>query len=1001
MIFALIFSHLLMYSIEAGLFCNEIEEIHHETWCYKLYDINLLIDVKSCLAETNSQFTTCLKDQLDKILHIYTLNSRLKHNFEFTALKSPFKDATASKIYLQLIEKMYLGKNGQLSFINILFNVFSYQNHGYIKNQPFKIENPNLLKHSDSHLDSLPEKCLFVHQTKNLNEKFSFKYGNCDKNFTFICIKNPNEVNSIFDRCSSYIESTPGGKWIECDKLFRIINQNDKHLISNSQKCCMYNLNLKVNFTTANKICSQFDSEVFTFEAKGYTSMLNSYDLYLDLYHDYSFENETKFLNFWTSCKIMNYPQNREFTCAKDLKKIEKFDFEFSLENGFLLYFLHYSFQNQTGFRIHKLNISQIFYSLDKMDLAFVKQLIRNFSQNMFLLVRRKETQASNLTTRLVGSQNMSCFKDHLNFEAKISLPFLDKCLHFSAMKPKNYSPAIDTSGILDFFDILHIFCADEKSPSGLTTSFLSLTHACSNLEPKKTKQISIQNNWFWSKFWNFSGTKKKIYLENYTNIENILQLNCYDSAKKIQNLIDDCIKFYDSSFCKYKCPENCSFNSDPYQVTVWQIGPFKYSLLSSICKSAYHSNKTNGMIYFSPSKKSQNRIRLSNNGIESLKWPLFNQDYYAEFDHFYFADPASVKHEQSSRKSVNALVLLKAIYFVKKNKLNSVSLKIFSDQNIGNVRLKYLVPAFDDFYRVDFSQQTQLISNNFYETHLSLNLSYKKLIFVNNYFEIDNNGIKFPINIVNIDYDCFWYLYNLNTFKPCDHDISFSSSNSTLGKNLIFYPKTEDMNLNFFKKLTRVIFAESNPQENCSKSGYFFGNRCICFAGFGGNRCEKVCKRGNFGFNCEFECPNKDCIGYLICNNDPVGCSCISGLVGFYCNEECADNKWGPSCSFDCSFCPNNKCDSFDGSCVCNEKSFGKYCENCMDGFYGKNCEYKCTQSCMKCNKENGECLDESKETNMNTTALVDSTKTEEASQGDVCDHKMLKCENIEIQIT
>lgn len=1016
----------MIYPIKAGLFCDELEEFHFESWCYKLYDVNLFVNFKNCLSKNDSGLKSCFISQFNKILDLYLLNTKIDQFYEFSILNSPFRNSMSFKIYTNLIENIenLIRKKNNFEFTNIFFNVYSFQNHGYIKNQPFKIENPNLLKHSDIDLDNSTEKCLFVHQTKNLNEKFSFKYGNCNKNFSFICIKNPNEAKNILDRCSSYIESIPGGKWIECDKLFKIIDKNPNYLISNSQKCCMYNFNLKVNFTTANIMCSKFDSEVFNFEAKGFTSMLDSYDSYLEFNND--FDYHSNFINFWTSCKINNFPQNNEFSCEKDFKKIEKYDFESPLENGFLIYFLNYSFKTHNGFKIQKLNVTHIFKSLEKKNMLFLYNFMKNFSQNMFLLVRRKETKATNLTSRLFGTKNESCFNYSSKNKMKFSLPILNKCFHYYALNDQIEFENLSTNALsqaLKFHDIIDMICMIERF-SECSDPYINLKTDCFNSLKKNDNKTFVNKN-FYGKVWNISGNE--IILRNFSSIEKILEINCYDTAEKIRNLIDDCKKFYHDMYCKFKCPKNCKYDSEEYQVIVWQIGNFKYSFLSSLCKSAYHSNKTHGLIYFSRNKTSEPIINLTNNGIESFKLPTFFNEQNSNY--FYFENPVQIRTEKKSIKMTNTLVLLKAVYFVNKDKINSISLKIFSGQNIGPIKLKYLIPLFENFQNIFFNQTTHF-SNNIYETHFTVNLTYKKLILINNYFEIYNNKIKFPINLVNKDYDyfilsnhailrlsfnetskikfekirnfsitenfsCFWYLYNLNTLKPCSHNLSFSPTNSSIGKYLIFFPKTEETDLNFFKKFTRIIFIENISKGKCFNNGFHIDSQCLCYPGFGGYRCEKICQRGKFGFNCEYECPNQDCLGYLICTFDPIGCSCISGVRGFYCNEECPDNKWGPSCLFDCQYCNNKKCNSFDGSCLCDNKSFGFYCEKCIDGFYGKNCSYKCPNYCIKCNKEDGKCLEEYLSANLTYSKSLNTTKSIQNHESE-CYLSILKCEFI-----
>ncbi|CAF0956476.1 unnamed protein product [Brachionus calyciflorus] len=987
-------------SVKNDYFCRKNEEVHYKTWCYKLYDINYFMNFNECLLDNNSSYSQeCLDSKISKLFNIYILNSNLESEYEFTVLKSPFKDEPSANIYFQLIEQIYFKKNKNISFMNILSNIYSFKNHGFIKNQPVKIENPNLLKHSDDDADdNSTERCLFIHQTQNLNEKFIFKYGSCEKKFSFICIKRPIEtVENYEDRCSKYSDFSPGGSWIECDKLFNILDQNDRHLMSTSQKCCMYNLNWKVDFNTANKICSQFDSEVFTFKAKGYTKMLSNFDLYLD--ENYDKQDQANFLNFWTSCKLIDYPNNNEPVCSQDFTEVlDDYDFETPIENGFLIYYLNYSFKNQTGFKLNKFNLSLIVKNLNETDSEFISEFTKNLTTNTYLLVRRKESFSSILKTRLLGTQNLSCFSLSLNSDVSISLPFLDKCFHFRNNLNQNNTlttiSSIDTeylNEVLNMIDIIQVSCSQDVL--NFSKILINSESSCNSLDIVKKRNFDLRiNDWKW-KLWSVLNNSSSLILQNYTSVEKILELNCYDSFLKIQDLIEECQKFYDDNYCKFKCPDNCDFDKDQNQVLVWQIEDFKYLDQSSICKAAYHSNNLLGLIYFNNYEDSNySDISLINNGIKSLKWPpvgLEFQNYDGNI--FSFINP-QINVKIPSFKNADFLVLIKAIHFVSKTKTSYINIKIFSYTDPGTLRLKFLIPLFDDFFHVYFHQETENFMSH-YETYLNASLTYKKLIFVNNYFELNETGIKFPINLINIDYgyfllhnpqtlnvnnedffqikfqpirnltyskklNCNWFVYNLNTLRPCSKFLNFDRNENNIGQDLIFYPKTEGKDLNFFKKFIRVIFYESNNNSTkCLNNGYFKDGDCVCYPGFGGRNCEISCSRNKFGRNCEFECPNGDCIGYLICNLDPVGCSCASGFTGYYCNEECPKNKWGPKCMFKCDLCPFSECDRFNGSCFCNENSEGKYCEKCKDGFFGLNCTENCEEDCLKCEKESGVC--------------------------------------------
>lgn len=1056
------------YSLCSGYFCKKNEEVHFKNWCYKLFNLETYLNVSDCFEKSS---LNCLKKSIDTLLKIYTSNPRIDNEYEFTVLKSPFKDEASLNIWLQLIDLYHFSYRNK-NHVNIFFNSFTLKNHAYLEQQPFDIENPNLLIHSDDEDEITSEKCLYVHQTLNFNEKFNFKYGNCNKKLPFICIKPPIKNSSIQDRCSLYSKTSPGGQWIECDKLFNILENENKYQMSKSQKCCMYNINWRENFESANRICSYFDSDVFYFKAKGYTSMLGNYDSYLDL--NYVNLNQSEFMNFWTSCKILDYTDSNEPICSQDsqTEKIENYDFEYPLSDGFVIYSLNYTFKNQIGFKLINYNLTQIYNALNNKDQEFcnktqnnlmecLQDFFKSLTLNSFLITRRKQNYLSSLITRVVRTENISfsdleCFnfQDNKSDSVYLSLPFLNKCYNFILVKKLNFSLLKNISlnsmesinseilhGLLKSLGILEISCYKEELAN---SSKIFLIKNVKNIEKftncSQINEISLLAinlldkfnqptlDWFRNFSFYYNLSNFMLILQGHQRLNKILELNCFDSALKLYSQIDKCKKFNEEKFCLIKCPLDCNFDLTDNQYSVWQVASFKYLILSSICKAAFHSNifnknKLQGALYLSPINSSHD-IYLLNNRIETSLWPpigLMNKVRNPPGSNlaFYFENPVINSEDLAANLNRFSFVLVKAINFVQKSKLNTINIKLYSYDESGlfDLRLKRWVPLGEEFSSINFSKETIKINKTF-ETNINFTYSYKKLSLINDFFEMcPNFNIKFPINILNLDYsyfvlehrqtialdentitslqiqlirnttqnkkfNCHWYIHNLNTEIPCKTGLNFNLNSSQItllkdiyNENLIIYPKIEVKDLNFFRQFTRVVFSQTK-NKNCQNGALVKSKEiefCVCLPGFTGLNCEKTCDRAYFGQYCEITCPDSDCTGYLICHQDPIGCSCAPGLTGYYCNEACPKQTWGPGCMFKCDYCPNRECNRFTGECVCDSKSFGKYCEQCVDGFYGENCSLYCQDLCSKCDKINGTCLDIIKE----KEEIITSTQT------------------------
>ncbi|KAM9129322.1 tyrosine-protein kinase receptor Tie-1 isoform 2-T2 [Pangshura tecta] len=102
----------------------------------------------------------------------------------------------------------------------------------------------------------------------------------------------------------------------------------------------------------------------------------------------------------------------------------------------------------------------------------------------------------------------------------------------------------------------------------------------------------------------------------------------------------------------------------------------------------------------------------------------------------------------------------------------------------------------------------------------------------------------------------------------------------------------------------------------------------CICPPGFMGTRCEKACREGRFGRNCQEKCNNdQGCKGLSFCLPDPYGCSCASGWSGSHCNTACPVGHYGADCALQCHCQNGGTCNRFSG-CVCPSGSHGDRCE-------------------------------------------------------------------------
>ena len=235
--------------------CHE-DEINFDHWCYKLTSTSLINDLDSCeiLSLNTSSFAKCLTEILNKLVRIYTStqHSSIANSYEFV-----FLDVTKNDPILRKLINLHVANQRQLQSnfsLNVFFNYYSYNYHGYIESQPQNDQIPNLMMHPDEDdLKNLSQVCIIGQQVANNNESFKFKYSECGRSYPFICVKplkrregTEHGVN-MDSRCDGFRENLPGGNWIDCDRMLL----ND--LLSESQMCCMYNVNLNEDFDDANR----------------------------------------------------------------------------------------------------------------------------------------------------------------------------------------------------------------------------------------------------------------------------------------------------------------------------------------------------------------------------------------------------------------------------------------------------------------------------------------------------------------------------------------------------------------------------------------------------------------------------------------------------------------------------------------------------------------------------------------------------------------------------
>ncbi|XP_033109587.1 uncharacterized protein LOC117110583 [Anneissia japonica] len=145
----------------------------------------------------------------------------------------------------------------------------------------------------------------------------------------------------------------------------------------------------------------------------------------------------------------------------------------------------------------------------------------------------------------------------------------------------------------------------------------------------------------------------------------------------------------------------------------------------------------------------------------------------------------------------------------------------------------------------------------------------------------------------------------------------------------------------------------------------------CICAPGFKGTTCETECSSYLFGRNCENVCKCRR-RRLRVCLPDPYGCTCGAGYTGRDCFTGCQAGTFGVGCTQVChcisgeyKWAPGGfacSCADYSSNTSCGSNDQGRKRflfakKECETGYFGENCDLKCTK-CTTCINRLGKCL-------------------------------------------
>ncbi|XP_046338948.1 scavenger receptor class F member 2-like isoform X2 [Haliotis rufescens] len=154
--------------------------------------------------------------------------------------------------------------------------------------------------------------------------------------------------------------------------------------------------------------------------------------------------------------------------------------------------------------------------------------------------------------------------------------------------------------------------------------------------------------------------------------------------------------------------------------------------------------------------------------------------------------------------------------------------------------------------------------------------------------------------------------------------------------------------------------FTGSRCHKTCSV-GCFHG-KCIQLTGV----CLHGCNTGFYGHSCDRHCTDKcldrECSTRIDGGTPTCTHGCVPGWKPPLCHIPCLPNCLScieagvcTSCKagFTGTSCEKKKCNCLSSGC-----SEDKTCNGCLDGWKGQTCELTCSQNCLKCQQNSGNCI-------------------------------------------
>jgi endothelial-specific receptor tyrosine kinase len=856
--------------------CDRRTEVAHKNECFKLLDLDLRAQFAACKSNhTSTVNIICLKQIFHKFLTIYTQSPVIKdpgdsatsQSYQFNVLETSrpadqIKAKYNEHLWKRLIQNNkinLMSNNNSRKPLNIYIHFYSFKNNVYIKNQPVNDGDPNLLIHL-GHADELTtgSNCIFGHQINTSNESFQFKSENCETRLPFICVK----ALETKSRCATFRTSPPGGHWVECDRPATLLD-GSAYTISDTQKCCMYNVHWRVEFDEVRKTCSRFDARVFSYKSRGYKSALDSYAMYLNSNYDKGAIDDL-FAKFWTSCK--HKEQNKEDECADEEVKLEKAvaDYGARINNGFeivsfsttedekknmmfLPNYLNLTRVYKTlrfisnNFELNELRFKPLILTSDRSNCSFINansltDLNRDFlldclladyellTQNSVFLASRERTghfiemdrtqkrvlYNGETTAKMMGIEDnsgVSCFYFHRVSEqlAHVSLPFLNKCFHFSVID-LNSTEEIDQvtennafwpfeaansslvstdnlnsirieelSGVLASLGVIKIECTSiAVNTVNRSDNFLIIGTAntsaeyfnCSrglfqlkNLnEQYKSNDPSDRLAMLLSKL-----NLRALLLHSVSFIRHVVRLDCESTARQVWRQIESCRQFNEQRICPVECPVTCEWSSDG---GVWQIHPFQYYLESSICKAAVHagafksvSKQRRAVLFIGEANGLDDVYQLYNNRIQTYVWRPFERLISGAhaYSHISFnfdrhnVDLSNRVEPEPHNQFENGVILTRAIHFVGENETMSVGLKVYTNGYLKSIRffpiLVHKDLQDDDEYVDDSSVEEEFLHSTVSNGSTNVNYSLTDVTLTSESLNALNSYFELDVN--------------------------------------------------------------------------------------------------------------------------------------------------------------------------------------------------------------------------------------------------------------